>query len=216
MPDTITPRFDPNRKSPATLIEWFMRSDVQRNIEPYTKKGILGARTLAPIYMNKYKAIADIWGYTSHPYINYELLSHRSYQGKPLRLFQYFSDPLMRNLQRLSQNQPLVAHDTIDFLPTIHHTIDYLEKEGEGEETGYINWYCGTVLPHFLAQSNIATLLYELADQKWSPAGPNRDDEQVLLFISLVARLFLLLVVKNWAEMRDLLNIAGFKKIETI
>ena len=191
-----------------------MRSDVQRNIEPYTKKGILGARTLSPIYINKYKAIADIWGYTSHPYINYELLSHHSYQGKPLRLFQYFSDPLMRNLQRLSQNQELVAHDTINFLPTIHHTIDYLEGQGEGEGEGegadYINWYCGTVLPHFLAQSNISTLLYELADQKWSPAGPSRDDEQVLLFLSLVARLFLLLVVKNWSEMRDLLIHAGF------
>ena len=188
-------------------MDWVKYTNPLRNIENYSHThDIPGSRTLSSGYMNKYKPIVDIWGYTSHPYINYEHLTHSSYQGHSLRLFQYLSDPLMRNLQRLSQAQSLVAHDTTDFLITVYDTIDFLEQH---EDADYIKWFCTIVLPHFLKQSNISTLLYELADQKWYASNPNFNDEHVLLFLSLVARLFLLLVLKKWEDMRELLQAAG-------
>jgi hypothetical protein len=207
--DTITSRFDPNQKSVSQLLDWFKYANPMRNIDPYTKKSIMGSRTLSPVYINKYKAISDIWGYNSVPYTNYERLSHHSYKGHSLRFFQYFSDPLMRNLQRLSQGQELLPSDTTEFLSTVYSTIEFIEEDPKAD---YIKWYCSEVLQHFLSQSNIATLFYELADQKWQPAGPSFNDEKVLLYLSLVARLFLLLVIQKWSDMRLLLETAGIVK----
>lgn len=206
-----TSRYDPNYKSVSQLLDWFKYSYLLNNIYTYTQEeGILGSRILSPIYIKKYQVISDIWGYNSMPYTNYELLSHTSYKGHPLRIFQYFSDPLMRNLKRLSQGRELLLSDTIEFLSTVYSTIDFIEEK---RNTDYINWYCDTVLPHFLGQSNIASLFYELADQRWQPTGPSFNDENVLLFLSLVARLFLLLVVKKWEDMRLLLQTAGIIRL---
>jgi hypothetical protein len=206
--NTTTSRYDPNYKSVSQLLDWFKYSNSLRNIDIYT--GIPGSKKLSPIYIKKYQAISEIWGYNSSPYTNYELLSHNNYKGHSLRFFQYFSDPLMRNLKRLSQGQELLPGDTTEFLSTVYSTIDFIE---ESPNKDYINWYCDTVLPHFLSQSNIASLFYELADQRWQPAGPSFDDEKVLLFLSLVARLFLLLVLKKWEDMRLLLETAGIKHL---
>jgi len=207
---TVTMRFHPNKKTWDKLIQWIKYlSDPTRNMPQYTnKRGIEGSGLLSSDYIKKYQVISEIWGYHAEPYINYERLTHHSYKGHPLRLFQDFSDPLMRNLERLSKGEPLIPSDTTQFLSKVYSTIDFFETESEEE---YVTWFCGKVLPHFLSQSNVSTLLYELADQKWTPpAGPSHDDdEQVLLYLSLVARLFLLLLVKGWQKMRDLLEYAG-------
>ena len=206
--DTVTPRFYPNKKTWDKLVQWIkFLVDPTSNMPQYThKRGIQGSGTLSPVYIEKYKAISEIWGYHAEPYINYERLTHHSYQEHPLRLFQDFSDPLMRNLERLSKGEQLIPSDTTQFLSKVYSTIDFFETESEAD---YVTWFCKTVLPHFLSQSNVSTLLYELADQKWFPAGPSFDDEQVLLYLSLASRLFLLLLVKDWQKMRNLLEYAG-------
>jgi hypothetical protein len=200
-----------NNKTVPQLMVWLQTwrknaYEVIRNIEPYTKAGIYGSRTLSPIYTERYKSLPEIWGYNANPYINYELLTHHSYDGQPLRIFQYFTDPLMRNLRRLKAGRALLPSDTTEFLKHVGPIIDFLAAQGD---QAYIGWFCDTVLPHFLNQGNIATLLYELATQQWQPAWPNNDDEKVLVFLSLVARLFLLLVVRDWQMMRELLTHAN-------
>ncbi len=208
--DTVTPRGYPNKKPWDELIRWIKYlGDPTSDMPHYTKAragGIQGSCLLSPIYSEKYKSIADIWGYSSNPYINYERLTHHSFAGHPLRLFQDFSDPLMRNLERLSKGEELIPSDTTQFLSKVYSTIDFCETESSKE---YVTWFCETVLPRFLSQSNVSTLLYELANQKWTPASPSFDDKQVLLYLSLVARLFLLLLVKDWDRMRQLLEYAG-------
>ena len=212
--DTVTPRFYPNKKREDQLIQWIKYlGDPTRNMPQYTnKRGIQGSCLLSPVYIEKYKSISEIWGYHAKPYINYERLTHHSYKGQPLRLFQDFSDPLMRNLERLSRGEELIASDTVQFLSKIYTTVTkhILTEESDAE---YITWFCGTVLPHFLSQSNVSTLLYELADQKWSPAGPSFDDEQVLLYLSLISRIFLLLAVKDWGRIIELLEYVGISKL---
>ena len=201
-----------NNKTVPQLMVWLQTwrknaYEVIRNIEPYTKAGIYGSRTLSPIYTERYKSLPEIWGYNANPYINYELLTHHSYDGQPLRIFQYFTDPLMRNLRRLKNGRALLPTDTTEFLKHVGPVIDFLAAQGD---QAYFGWFCDTVLPHFLNQGNTATLLYELATQQWQPAWPNNDDEKVLVFLSLVARLFLLLVVRDWQMMRELLAHAIF------
>ena len=209
---TVTMRFHPNKKTDNQLIQWIKYlSDPNIKMPQYTnKRGIEGSGLLSPVYIEKYQVISEIWGYHANPYINYERLTHHSYKGHPLRLFQDFSDPLMRNLERLSKGEPLIPSDTTQFLSKVYSTIDFFETESEEE---YVTWFCGRVLPHFLSQSNVSTLLYELADQKWSSTNPSFEDEQVLLYLSLVARLFLLLLVKGWDRMRDLLEHAGIMNL---
>jgi hypothetical protein len=211
--DKVTPRFYPNKKTHQQLIQWVKYlGDPTRNMPQYTnKRGIQGSCLLSPVYIEKYKTISEIWGYHAVPYINYEKVTHHSYEGQPLRLFQDFSDPLMRNLERLSKGKKLIYSDTIEFLTKINKTITILKEEGEKP---YIEWFCGTVLPHFLSQSNVSTLLYELADQKWYSASPSSDDEQVLLYLSLISRIFLLLVVKDWERIIQLLEYAGVDKLK--
>jgi hypothetical protein len=212
--DTITPRFYPNKQTWDKLIRWIKYlGDPTINMPQYTnKRGIQGSCLLSPVYIEKYKTISEIWGYHAEPYINYEKVTHHSYKGQPLRLFQDFSDPLMRNLERLSRGEKLIPSDTVQFLSKIYSTVTkhILTEESDAE---YITWFCDTVLPHFLSQSNVSTLLYELADQKWSPSGPAFDDEQVLLYLSLISRLFLLLVIKDWKRILELLEYVGINKL---
>lgn len=210
-PDPTKGKFVLNRKSFEDLIMWIKTADLERNIEKdiYKSNTISGTGTLSQKYIDKYRPIATIWGYTSDPYINYELLTHNDYNGQPLRSFQDISDPLMRNLQRLSEGQELLPYDTTVFLRKMYSTIDKLKQdEDDGSGKDYVNWFCSTVLPHFLKQANISTLLYELADQKWLYTE-DKNDINVLLFLSLVARLFLLFAVKEWDKMRELLDYVG-------
>ena len=206
---TVTTRgYNMNKKTWEQLRQWInYLGNPTRNMPQYTKsRGIEGSGLLSSDYIKKYQVISEIWGYHANPYINYERLTHHSYKGDPLRLFQDFSDPLMRNLERLSQGQPLIPSDTTQFLSKVYPTIDFFERKSEAE---YVSWFCETVLPNFLSQSNVSTLLYELADQKWISTSPSFDDQQVLLYLSLVARLFLLLLVKDWTRMCQLLEDAG-------
>ena len=208
---TIPIYADPNKgkfvlfkKTPEDLIIWIKTSDLDRGLQKnmYKDDNILGTGKLSQKYIDKYKPISDIWGYNSEPYINYELLTHLDYKGHSLRQFQHISDPLMRNLQRLSEGQALLPYDTTELLSQAYGTIDILEKD---KDTDYVNWFCLTVLTHFMRQSNLSTLLYELADQRW-PYTSDENDINVLFFLSLTTRLFLLLSVKEWTKMRELLK----------
>jgi hypothetical protein len=193
------------KKTPSDLIIWSETMTYERGLQEnmYKDDTILGTGKLSQKYIDKYRPISDIWGYNSEPYINYELLTHADYKEHSLRQFQHISDPLMRNLQRLSEGQALLPYDTTELLSQAYGTIDILEKDKDAD---YVNWFCKTVLPHFIRQSNVSTLLYELADQRWRSSLVDFNDENVLLFLSLVTRLFLLLAVKEWDKMRKLLK----------
>ena len=228
IPDTLTQRGD-EKKTYSELFIWIRYDNLLRHIVPYTSDGILGTRTLSSKYIDRYKNISVIWGYKSHHgHTNYERLTHTTYKGQPLRRFQYFTDPLMRNLQRLSsEDNDLTDYDTIDFLKTIPDIIEfYKEQKPEPPE---VTWMCDTVLPHFLKQSNISTLFWELAHIEKPPPEPTRrgntrnpppqinNDLEVLYFLSIAARIFLLLVVRKWDDMLDLLDEAGIvKKLKSV
>ena len=209
--------YDMNKKTVSELMIWIQFMNTERGLDKglyNNNKTIRGSNTLSSRYIDRYKSISDIWGYNSTPYINYERLTHCDYTGTgtskgtvtvihSLRLFQYISDPLMRNITILSKGEELLPYDTIEFLRSMFSTIDFLIEHDKEE---YIVWYCTIVLPHFLRQSNISTLLYELADQRWRQVGPSNDDEQVLMFLSLVSRIFLLTVRMEWIKVKELLE----------
>ena len=200
-----------NRKSPADLIEWIgrdMNDTAGLSKDMYKDNDVLGSGKLSAKYIDKYKSISDIWGYNSTPYINYELLTHSDYNGQPLIVFQGITDPLMRNLQQLSENQAVLPYDTTVFLRKMYGTIDILKRDSDAN-LEYVNWFCSTVLRHFIGQANLSTLLYELAARTWRSSNPDVNDENVLLFLSLVTRLFLLLAMKEWDRMRYLLEFVG-------
>ena len=200
-----------NRKSLPDLIEWIGRdmNDTEGlSKDMYKDNHVLGTGKLSAKYIDKYKPISDIWVYNSTPYINYELLTHLDYNGHSLRHFQDISDPLMRNLQQLSENQAVLPYDTTVFLRKMYGTIDILKRDSDAN-LEYVNWFFSTVLKHFIGQSNLSTLLYELASRKWISSSPDFNDENVLLFLTLVTRLFLLLAIKEWDRMRDLLEFVG-------
>ena len=197
-----------NRKSPLDLMEWIgrdMNDTAGLSKDMYKDNDVLGTGKLSAKYIDKYKSISDIWGYNSTPYINYELLTHSDYNGQPLIVFQGITDPLMRNLQKLSDSKALIMPgDTITLIRRVYGSLELVDSNLE-----YVNWFCSTVLTHFIQQANLSTLLYELAARKWVSSNPDFNDENVLLFLSLTARLFLLLAVKEWDRMRDLLKFVG-------
>jgi hypothetical protein len=115
----------------------------------------------------------------------------------------------MRNLQRLAESHELMPSDTIDFLSNVQTTITKLQED-DAIDKPYVKWFCDEVLHHFLKQSNVSTLLYELASQKWQPnSSPERNDYHTLVYLSLAARLFLLLIGRDWKNMKALLLEAG-------
>jgi len=197
-----------NRKSPADLMEWITRdmNDTEGlSKDMYKGNDVLGSGKLSAKYIDKYKPISDIWGYNSTPYINYELLTHSDYNGQPLIVFQGITDPLMRNLQTLSDSKALIMPgDTITLIRRVYGSLELVDSNLE-----YVNWFCSTVLTHFIRQANLSTLLYELADRKWRSSNPDFNDENVLLFLTLVTRLFVLLAMKEWDRMQDLLEFVG-------
>ena len=200
-----------NRKSLPDLIEWIGRdmNDTEGlSKDMYKDNDVLGTGKLSAKYIDKYKSISNIWGYNSTPYINYEILTHLDYNGQPLIVFQGITDPLMRNLQKLSENQAVLPYDTTVFLRKMYGTIDILKRYSDAN-LEYVNWFCSTVLRHFIGQANLSTLLYELAARTWRSSNPDVNDENVLLFITLVTRLFLLLAMKEWDRMRYLLEFVG-------
>ena len=197
-----------NRKSPPDLIEWIGRdmNDTEGlSKDMYKDNDVLGSGKLSAKYIDKYKPISDIWGYNSTPYTNYELLTHSDYNGQPLIVFQGITDPLTRNLQKLSDSKALIMPgDTITLIRRIYGSLELVDADLE-----YVNWFCSTVLRHFMGQANLSTLLYELAARTWRSSNPDVNDENVLLFLTLVTRLFLLLAMKEWDRMRVLLEFVG-------
>ena len=208
------------KKTPRELMSWtkdpyLFLSHYDRNLDDYTDYNIGGTGKFSQrvhSYGDHYKNIAIIWGYRSSPdyrHEHYEDLTNHDYGIYPLRSFQDISDPLMRNLQRLGEGEPLLPSDTTDFLVKVYATIDTF-KTADAAGQPYVRWFCDEVLPHFLKQGNVATLLYELADQKWQPnSSPNKNDESILLYLSLAARLFLLLTIRDWERMEALLRKVG-------
>lgn len=208
------------KNTPRELMLWvkdpyLFLSNFDRHLDNYTHHNIGGTGKFSqPVhsYGNHYKNIAVIWGYRSSPeyrHERYEDLTNHDYGIYPLRSFQDISDPLMRNLQRLGKGEPLLPSDTTDFLVKVYATIDTF-KTADAAGQPYVRWFCEEVLQHFLKQGNVSTLLYELADQKWQPnSSPIKNDENILLYLSLAARLFLLLTIRDWERMEALLDTVG-------
>ena len=214
--DTTSDMYD-YKKTPRELIHWVKNSyrfHSNLDLDNYTDHNIGGTGKISQSYGDRYKNIAVIWGYRSSPdykHERYEDLTNHDYGIYPLRSFQDISDPLMRNLQRLGKGEPLLPSDTTEFLVKVYATIDTFKTAGQP----YVEWFCENVLPHFLKQGNVSTLLYELADQKWYPnSSLNINDEHILRYLSLAARLFLLLTIRDWERMEALLVTVGILRFK--